>query len=466
MSEEDRRADYVTKCLGEYQTMGYENTKNKTFAELEQMALEAGLRLAVKLLETRLEGDPRGDPEGSYPCPGCGKPFRIQERAQVREIQTVVGKVGYNRPYAVCDRCQKTSVPLDEVLGIPPTGSSVGYLQKTCHASVVGRSFEDASQVLLVQAEISVSPKHVRTLAENEGSRIIQQRGEAVKAFQNGVPTKFSGKPPELIVVTADGGRVQTRHKTKTERWKEDKIGAVYDAVPAPQPNAPRGEYEGAHALTKTYVATMDDWEKMGWSLRLEAECRGYLAAREKLFVSDGARVIRELRAYHFPEATFILDWPHAVEHLTACANAAHGEGSAAARRWFEKHTDLLWDGKVDRIINDLQTLSEQAGPPSEGDSDRSPRRVLHRNAFSYFPNNRDGMKYPEFRAKGWPIGSGVAEGAVKQFALRVKGSEKFWNIDGANEILALCALYHSEDGRWLDYWRHRGRPHSASTPP
>ena len=68
-------------------------------------------------------------------------------------------------------------------------------------------------------------------------------------------------------------------------------------------------------------------------------------------------------------------------------------------------------------------------------------------------------MDYPSFRAKGWPIGSGVAEGAVKQFALRIKGSEKFWNVSGAEEMLALCALYHSEDGRWQRYWQDRAQP-------
>jgi hypothetical protein len=100
---------------------------------------------------------------------------------------------------------------------------------------------------------------------------------------------------------------------------------------------------------------------------------------------------------------------------------------------------------------------------------------VLHQNAYSYFPNNQDAMDYPGFRAKGWPIGSGAVEGAVKQFALRLKGSEKFWNLGGpgpetededagplqmgAEEMLALCALYHSEDGRWQRHWEQRGRP-------
>ncbi len=29
----------------------------------------------------------------------------------------------------------------------------------------------------------------------------------------------------------------------------------------------------------------------------------------------------------------------------------------------------------------------------------------------------------------------------------------------GAEEMLALCALHRSEDGRWEEYWRRRAQP-------
>ena len=68
-------------------------------------------------------------------------------------------------------------------------------------------------------------------------------------------------------------------------------------------------------------------------------------------------------------------------------------------------------------------------------------------------------MDYPAYRANGWPIGSGVAEATVKQFGLRVKGSDQFWNVWGAEEMLALCALQACEDGRWARYWKERSTP-------
>jgi len=65
-------------------------------------------------------------------------------------------------------------------------------------------------------------------------------------------------------VVTADGGRIQARPSDKDKEddekggvWKEDKVGAIYDASPRKDPAAREApEYDGAKALMKTYAAT------------------------------------------------------------------------------------------------------------------------------------------------------------------------------------------------------------------
>ena len=68
-------------------------------------------------------------------------------------------------------------------------------------------------------------------------------------------------------------------------------------------------------------------------------------------------------------------------------------------------------------------------------------------------------MNYPEYRRRGWPIGSGVVESAVKQFNKRVKGTEQFWQERGVEPILALRSLWQSNDHRWPNHW-------NATTPP
>lgn len=445
-------------------------TKDMNMVELVELIEKEAKKLAKALLESRLEEDPRSQPKEAV-CRQCGHRLRIQEKAQHRVIGTALGEMEYWRSYGVCDRCGHTGAPLDEALGIPSLGPSVEARQKICHAAVVGRSFEDGREILQVHARMESSAKQVRTVSEGEGRLLVEESEQELATYRAGQLNIASKERSDLLVIAADGGRVQTRNAEARERWKEDKVGIVYDAEAHPQPNTEPGEYEGARALTKTYVATMDSWESVGWKLRLEAERRGYARAGERVFVADGARTIRELKNLHFPEATFILDWAHAVQHLSECSKAAFGEGSGEAVRWYERHKEKLWNGETEAIIKELQRLSERLGDPQESDPVTSPKRVMHQNAFSYFPNNKDAMDYPRFRANGWPIGSGVAEGAIKQFGLRLKGSEKFWNgLDeesrregsdrtGAEEMLALCALYHSEDGRWEAHWRKRAQP-------
>jgi hypothetical protein len=435
------------------------------FTELEKMMRGMGAEMARKLLASRLEEDPRGHPDEDIPCvcPKCKGKLKINRkgREQRRVINTPLGDIAYRRAYGQCDHCGFSGAPLDEALGIPHSGPSVGALRKVSHASVVAGSFEKGADVLKEQAEIIFCRQYVRTLAEEEGKRLVREHDEAAKLYQEHKLEVKSQERPQLIVVCADGGRIQTRQPENEERWKEDKIGAVYDAEPRSDSETSFEKYKGAEAKTKTYVATMEPWEKLGWKLRLEAEQRGYSDAGEKLFLGDGAKPIREIYELHFKDATFILDWCHAAGHLSDSAKAAFGEGTQKALQGYAKLKDMLWAGKADAIIAQLQEKSKRLGEPQKGDTDNSPRVVLRRNAYSYFPNNREAINYPYFRSQGWPIGSGIAEGAVKQFNLRMKGSDKSWNISntGAEEMLQLCALYYSEDDRWDRYWQRRAQP-------
>jgi hypothetical protein len=72
-------------------------------------------------------------------------------------------------------------------------------------------------------------------------------------------------------------------------------------------------------------------------------------------------------------------------------------------------------------------------------------------------------MHYPAYRERGWPLGSGATESGVKQFNKRVKGTEQFWNPQDVEPILALRALWLSQDGRWDHYWLCPRLPRQAA---
>ncbi len=458
-------AEYLAFCRGKLGGTRYPMTKNMNMTELVALIEESGQQIAQMLLKSRLAEDPRTDPADPV-CRQCQGKLRVQEHAQRRVLNTSIGEIEYLRAYGVCDRCGHTAAPLDEALGIPSFGPSVEVMRKISHAAATARSFGMAADILKEHAGIEMSAKQVRVNSESEGARVAAARALEVELFRKGENVVGPNTVPDLIVVTADGGRVQTRQGEKDEEggvWKEDKVGAIYDASPRKDPAArDTEEYEGAKALTKTYAATMQSWEEFGYMLRVESHKRGYVEAKEKLFISDGAQSLKTFRQTHFPEATFILDWYHAAEHISACSKAAFGEGTEDQVAWYKRVKKKLWLGNLDGVIVSIEKESVRVGKPQPKEHEASPRVILHRN-IGYFGDNRDGMDYPRFRAEGWPIGSGVAEGAVKQFGMRLKGSEKFWNGfgfgPGAEEMLALCALHRSEDGRWHEYWRRRAQP-------
>jgi len=442
-----------------------EKMMKQSLSEIEAIVERELKKLGQLLLAQRLEADPRADPGREFQCTRCQGRLRIQEPEQARCLETEFGAIDYRRPYGVCDRCGISYAPLDCGMGIPVTGGSVRRAERVCHAAVNARSFEAAAEILHAHDGMELSAKQARVIAEAEGERLAQERQTEVDAFVQGSLAFPEAVHPALLVITADGGRVQTRQPENGTAWKEDKIGGVYDAEPKKNSSAAAAdEYEGAKPKTKTYVASLASWEAFGWMLCVEAWRRGYQWAKQKVFISDGAPVLKTLRELHFKDAVFILDWYHAVEHLALCAKAAFGEGAEECARWYERMKEKLWLGQIETILQAIEKQSRRVGPPQPNDTESHPRVVLHRN-LGYFEENRRGMDYPRFRVEGWPIGSGIAEGAVKQFGMRLKGSEKFWNGfgfgHGAEEMLALCALHRSEDARWRAHWDRRASPYT-----
>jgi hypothetical protein len=71
---------------------------------------------------------------------------------------------------------------------------------------------------------------------------------------------------------------------------------------------------------------------------------------------------------------------------------------------------------------------------------------------------NAERMRYPDFRAQGLFVGSGVVEAGYKEvIGSRLKRSGMFWTVRGANAVIALrcCRL----SGSFEDYWESRSRP-------
>lgn len=239
--------------------------------------------------------------------------------------------------------------------------------------------------------------------------------------------------------------------------WREDKVCTVSTYLCGDGKDPEQGG-RAPQKLVTTHVATMGDSDAVALLARVEAERRGLRQARQVIVMGDFAKWVDTAAAVRFARYTRVGDWGHAAEHLWEAAKAARGrdapQSPAVAALEGELET-LLWGGKVGEVISRLKAEAAALGPVQSSDGPLHPRRVLD-DEIGFFERNEAHMNYPEYRRRGWPIGSGNTEAGVKQFNKRVKGTEQFWSEPGVEAILALRALYVSQDQRWDRYWLSR----------
>jgi hypothetical protein len=334
----------------------------------------------------------------------------------------------------------------------PETAVTPQAMEKVCREAAE-KQFDVAARNINADWHSSYDGKQIQRWSERVGQNIAELQQQETACYRSTKQAKRpSGPPndPDLLVIGMDGGRVQTNSKDKEgSRWAEDKVATISSCVrvkaetPDDQPEVKR--------LVTTSVATMDNSNRFQWLARVEAERRGIRQATEVIVIGDGAAFIDTIAEKQFPSCPRILDYYHATERLWECSRSLYREGPKYQRlgKKLEAH---LWNGRVELVLRWLSMQCKKLGLPRKTDRTDHPRRVLAEN-LTYFTRHKDGMDYPTYRRRGWPLGSGVTESGVKQMNKRVKGTEQFWTKPGASAILALRALYRSEDNRWDHYW-------------
>lgn len=304
--------------------------------------------------------------------------------------------------------------------------------------------------------------KQMQRWGEHYGEKVAENQERERKEYLKGRHPAGPENAPVVLAVGMDGGRVQEREKDleSQSRWHEDKVLTISSYLKGPAKEA--GGDPVPQRLVTTYLGTMQDSGKFGQLARVESERRGIRQALEVVVIGDGASWIDTVAGEHFGCHTRILDFYHVDERLSEVARALNPVREAKRKRLAERLESQLWEGKVTSIIRWMKKKGQALGKPRESDPAEHPRRVIWEN-LTYLERHQGQMDYPGYRAKGWPMGSGVTESGVKLFNKRVKGTEQFWNESGAEAILALRALWLSQDDRWHHHWLCGHLPRKAA---
>ena len=300
--------------------------------------------------------------------------------------------------------------------------------------SIVGDLCDEVDRFYQEKAPPEVCPEAVVTVATVDKKGVIIRKPQGDEA----VPEKASvdpDKPGKKKMATVISTYVTQRHvRTSDDIVREVLDQERSDFKPTPQNKITWGSLtDGPHNTVARLKKAVDQ--------RLPKH-------NELVCILDGERSLWALVYAYFDEAFFVLDIFHVLEHLGKAALCFHDEGSPRAREFVTERLKMLLNGRAGRLIGGLKQMLVKHKLSS------AKRRILNQ-VIGYLERNRKHMRYEICLAKGYPIGSGVIEGACRNLINdRLELTGMSWTIQGAESMMRLRAVHINKD--WDAFWNHR----------
>jgi hypothetical protein len=393
------------------------------------------------------------------------------ERSHARSLETVfgtvsVGRLAYRAPGLA------NLHPADAILNLPVERHSHGLRKLAALESPRG-SFDDAVDSICRQTGQRLAKRQVEELA-----------GLAAMDFEDFYEARRPprGKHGDLLVLSADGKGIvmrpdalRTRAPSRPRagpkprlsgddhqyRKRMAEIGAVYDATPASRTPAdilrsaaPDG-YEPAPGpvaankwLCASIVTTPAAVIRRVFE---EADRRDPKHARTWVALVDGAnhqieRIKFETRKRAI-KVTIIVDFVHVLQYLWNAAGCLYPNNDQAAEQWVHRQATRVLEGHARKVAG---TIRRQATNARLDHTCRKPAD----QAANYLTNKAPYLDYPTALTHGWPIATGIVEGACRHLVkdrMDITGAR--WGLAGAEAILKLRAIKANND--FDEYWRY-----------
>lgn len=334
-------------------------------------------------------------------------------------------------------------MPWDVALRVAGVALSPAAAEVT---SLVGvqTSFAQAAEVTLKKlCGLRLSESTVERTTEGAGERLAKLQGDRVRLGEKhpwSWQRDAEGRTCAYVSIDATGIRQQGEGGARAD-GRMANVGIVYN----PQ-NTHDGRRRTAHQVR--YLAGFHDLSTLAAQLRRQADEVGWNDAEVHIALSDGGAGLEEALRAFFPQATCILDFWHAKEHLVELAGALWPDDEAQRKSWLDAQCPRLKHAGGAAVLDTLEALDV---------SQRSLAvQEVHRRHVGYFRNNVHRMDYPTYVERGWQIGSGPVESACKTVVgNRLKGGGMRWGEAGADHVCRLRALHLSEPNQWQAFWQN-----------
>jgi hypothetical protein len=375
---------------------------------------------------------------------------------------SVFGKVRFVRHYFTAPG-QEGLCPLDAELNLPARCYSDLLREWTAYGAT-DESYRESQTVIERILGLSLSLQAIETA-------VMEAAGDVTSFYER----QAEPAPPPaatILVVQADGKGVpmvqpptqrpslRLAKGQKRTKKKEAVVTALYTISPYPrtpqevmaallqEPSLPEGEAR-PRPIGKELQATLEGKAAAMSRLTQRVAQRDGPHIHQHVALTDGAEALQQQVLTHFPEYTLILDIIHTTEYLWDTANVLLGETHPHRTTWVRAYLEALLAGQTDAVITALE--AEGHDPTRTATQRQAVRRTV-----GYYRRNRPYMRYDEYLARGWPIGTGVVEGACGHLVKdRMEQSGMRWTKAGAQAVLDLRAV--RLNGHWEAYWQfHR----------
>jgi hypothetical protein len=447
-----------------------DEARSMTHSDLERELEKKGRELMRKLLQEHLEA--RGPGECAQAVQDSDGVEMSRVRPHERKLETIFGTVSVERAGYGQEGSQSLH-PLDAELNLPDKR----YSFELCH-----RVAEEAARTSFDETFDSISKYTGAHVPKRQIEEIVMRSARDFDAFykMREGDVSVGNKGGSIMAISVDGKGVvmrmqdlrdQTRkaamkrkHKMNARLSKGEKknakrmatVAAVYTIEPfvrkpedvVHQNNAVRVERPPPEQK-RVWASLEKTPEEVIKKAFEEADCRDPAHQKHWVALVDGnkhqIRVLRRLAKNRGHDLTIIVDIIHVIEYLWDAGRAFYPKACEELENWVGVRILEILRGKAGYVAGGMR---RSATLRNFGSSDRKP---VDRCA-NYLLNHRPYLKYNHYLSQGFPIATGVIEGACRHLVkdrMEVTGAR--WSLAGAEAILRLRALRSSHD--FDEYW-------------
>ena len=448
-----------------------EQSSHNEHGHIEQFINKEGCEILRHLLQGYLDLRASKEKIRAFVTSSSGEKLNHIRHHNSRKLTTLFGNVKVSRKSYSQRKCPR-EFPLDGELNLSKDQYSEGIKHRVIYEAI-NSSFDDSVNAIkrTTGAEI----------AKRQCLNLVKYSAQDFEFYYEQNAHKSREETQDILAITFDGKGIvmrpsSLRECTKKAAKKSKKLNSRLSA--GEKKDRKRMAQVAAVYTTKANVRTADSIMKHDDNIRplrtpprnkrvwasvereaetvieeafKEALARDPEQSREWVILVDGLphqlrlidRVMKRLNV----QATIIMDFIHVLEYLWKAAWCFFDKGDEAVEKWIEERAIKILKGQCSQVARGLRISAGK-------------RKVAKRDAINkcadYLLKNQCRLRYGEALAIGFPIASGVIEGACRHLIndrLDITGAR--WGLEGAEAILKLRSLKSSGDiDAYLDFHR------------